>query len=326
MKVFFDFSNLISFVHSAGSIEYEDCVRMLKDNFDIHFSFRKEDVEMLKGDDGDDFRAWIRKLGDVSSEIKWGDDRFKDSFDPYELGKKEKEFLMAVYCLQICQKDADKGALLIAKEGEELKTLSSLFVKGNQYMDDVFNEIGNWTDLLNYTSPCTDVVIADPFIVSDNSLLSSNIIPLCQLLCSKTKKQKVNLVIITIKDDSKTKKEWEKICLKIKDSVGGKFRPNVTIVEVRRERTEGEQKIKEHDRTIFTNYKLFVSGDSYNYFDSKGNKITNGRWLHVHSNAARGNMKSSLRFINDMQEIISETEKLNNDLIKCDKESNFLKF
>lgn len=327
MKVFFDFPNLISFIHSAGQPEYNDCMRMLLDNFELHVSFSQEEIEKMNGDDKDDFVFWISSIDNLASEIKWNDQRFYDSFNPYDLGR---EYLMTVYCIQSGQKEADKGTLLIAKEGEELKTLSSLFIKGNQYMDNIFDKISKWKDLLKYSSPCTDIVIADSFIMSDNSLLSSNIIPICRELCSRAKNQKVNIVIITLKDDSKSKDDWKTIRSKIKDGVGGKFRPNVTIVEARRERKDGEQRIKEHDRTIFTNYKLFVSGDSYNYFDSNGNKITGGRWLHVHSNADRDNMRSSMRFIDDMQEIISETEKVNVDLIKsderCDKKSNFLRF
>ena len=318
MKVFFDISNLLSLIHSSEQDEYNDCMRMLKENFDIHFSFSKEEIDAMKGDDKDDFMAWIRKLGDVSSEITWNDDRFKDTFNPYKLGR---EYLMAVYCTQSSQAEAGKGALLIAEEGKELETISSLLFESNQFIDEIMEKIAKWSDLDPYISPCTDIVIVDQFVLSDNSLLASNIVPLCKELCSKTHKQKVNIVIFTLKDDPKTKAapNWEKVRDKIKDSVGGKFKPNVTFV------TASKGNIQEHDRTIFTNYKLFVSGDTYNYFDSTGKKITDGRWLHVHSNAHRKHMQSSLRFLEDMQGIIY-TIRNNPSLIKEDKISNFLKF
>lgn len=318
MKVVFDFPNLISFIHSAEQDEYNDCMRMLKDNFDIHFSFSKEDVKMMTGDEKDDFLAWIRKLGNVSSEIIWNDNRFNDAFNPFELGR---EYLMAVYCLQSSHQAIENGTLIIANEGEELKMLSSLLFAGNQYMEEIMEKINKWDDISPYISPCTDIVVVDQFILSDNSLLTSNIVPLCRLLCSKSKKQKINIVIFTLKEDPRTKvvPNWGKIREKIKDSIGGKYKPNVTFVTV------SKGNLQEHDRTIFTNYKLFVSGDTYNYFDSTGEKITDGRWLHVHSNARRNNMKSSLKFIDDMQSVILKVRS-NSDLIKEDKICNFLEF
>lgn len=324
MKIFFDFPNLISFIHSAKHPAYNDCMRMLMNYFEIHLSFSQDDITKMKGDDRDDFDLWINSIDNLVNEIKWGDDRFEYSFNPYLLGR---EYLMAVYCLQSGQDKIGKEGLLIAKQGEELKVLSSLYFKDYQFKDELWRKINKWEDLSSYISPCTDVIIADPYIFSDNSLIPSNIVPLCKELCTITRKQKLNIVIITVKDNTKTKEDWNKICNNIKNCISGHYNPNVTIVEVNRVKKEnGNPNLKEHDRTIFTNYKMFISGDTLNFFDSKHNKISNGRWLHVHSNAQIDNMQSSLKFIDDMQGLVSAAKTTNPDLIKHDKKSNFLNF
>ena len=85
--------------------------------------------------------------------------------------------------------------------------------------------------------------------------------------------------------------------------------------------------MEEHDRTLFTNMKYYVSGDSYNYFDSQNKVMTKGRYLHIHSMASRTNYNIGIGFVHDMQNIIEKVEKLNNnDLIKGKKESNYLHF
>lgn len=95
--------------------------------------------------------------------------------------------------------------------------------------------------------------------------------------------------------------------------------PAVTIVLSR--------ELNEHDRTLFTNYKTFVSGDSFNYLDSQGERITNGRYLHVSSHVYTNNYKIFQKFYTDMQQLVDNIKQKNNpDLIKGDKESNYLKF
>jgi hypothetical protein len=105
----------------------------------------------------------------------------------------------------------------------------------------------------------------------------------------------------------------------LRTKVNKKFRPNITFVVASKERIK-------HDRYIITNYKMFSSGDSYNYFNNQGAKITSGSWFHVYSLADNTNMANADRLLKDVQELIDTLKRINDSNIKKDRISNFLDF
>lgn len=320
MDIYFDAPNLLSFIRSAKKDKYGDCIRMLKDHFSLHFSFSKSDVESFCDDDMNDFSLWMRSMDNLKEDIKWGDKTFDVSFDLKQV-EKDQNKLMSVYCLQNSQCYANKGMLLIASLGDEVDTLSTLFIESNQYTKNVFQKIKKWDDLLNYSSPTTDIILVDRFIFSNQELYSSNLYSILKVLCQKVNNQRVNIVIFTSKENGDVI-DWDAIYTGIRNKVNGRYRPNVTFVTVNKE------VLKEHDRSIFTNYKVFASGDSFNYFDSQGNKITKGRYLHVHSCADSSNADDAKVLVSDLQKIVSyiKEEIHNPNLIIKDKVSNFINF
>ena len=82
-----------------------------------------------------------------------------------------------------------------------------------------------------------------------------------------------------------------------------------------------------HDRLIITNYRMFRSGDSFNYYDSKGNLKTKGDALDVDSMAKASSYRYAVQRINNVQAIVDKLKSLNrNDLIIGDKISSWIKF
>ena len=334
MNIYIDKPNLLSVVHSAKKENYNDCMRMLKDNFRIFFTFSKKDIVDLEQNDKQDVMQWLTQMvtGINSSNtdpVKW-----ESAFPPRPLDTTSfnSEQLSSFYCLS---KDRDskmfshikKGNLIIACEGQEIEALSSLFFDSFQFTKDIFDEVSSWSDLEKYISPCTDIVITDLYIFSSPEIYQQNIYSLLRVLGSKAKNSKINVIIFTLKSnyikESKIEFEpdWDTIYSKIRKCAEKHSSFNVTFV------TASKETLEEHDRTIFTNYKVFASGDTYNYFNSNGERITKGRWLHVHSSAIKNNEAKASKFIQDMQSIIDEIENKKNDrLIKKDKISNFLVF
>lgn len=334
MNIYIDKPNLLSVVHSAKKENYNDCMRMLKDNFRIFFTFSKKDIVDLEQNDKQDVMQWLTQMvtGINSSNtdpVKW-----ESTFPPRPLDTSSfnSEQLSSVYCLS---KDSDskmlsqikKGNLIIACEGQEIEALSSLFFGSFQFTKDIFDEVSSWSDLEKYISPCTDIVITDLYIFSSPEIYQQNIYSLLRVLGSKANNSKINVIIFTLKSnyikESKIEFEpdWDTIYSKIRKCAEKHSSFNVTFV------TASKETLEEHDRTIFTNYKVFASGDTYNYFNSNGERITKGRWLHVHSSAIKNNEAKASKFIQDMQSIVDEIEKKKNDrLIKKDKISNFLVF
>lgn len=327
MDIYFDAPNLLSFIRSAKKDRYEDCNRMLKDNFILHFSFSKTDVPNFCEDDKDDFNSWMRSMDSLKEDIRWGDKTFNVSFDPKQF-EKDKGKLMSVYCLTKSQNYVNKETLLIASLGDEVDTLASLFIEGNQYTKNIFPKVKCWDDLSRYISPASDIIVVDPYIFSAPELNKPNIYTILKVLCQKSGNKRVNVVIFTLNSVWIPEKKisivpkWDVFYTDIRNFVKCKCKPNVTFVAV------DKKVLDEHDRSIFTNYKFYSSGDTYNYFDTQGNRVTDGRWLHAHSCAEIDNAIDALAFISDLQEIVKHINvKLRNPhLILKDKVSNFIDF
>lgn len=328
MNVYFDFSNFLSLIHSAKDIRYHDCMRMIRDNFNIKFTFNKDAIDKASVDDRSDIMQWFTNMATGRGNVNW-DSAFPQC--PVKMDDiKKKPNNYSVYCLDETKRNdldnlINKGVVIVGKIGSELSTLSGLLVYSNQYAKNVLEDIVNWESIKKYASPCSDIIIVDKFILSSPELYEYNLYKLVKCLAENSKNEKVNIVIVTLKEvyDKKTKKtivpDWDKIYTDLRARVNKKFRPNITFVTATGDYLE-------HDRTIFTNYKTFSSGDTYNYFDSKGEKISNGRWLHVHSLADSGNMKDALNLLDDIQKLVDKMNSLNKDNIKKDRVCNFLTF
>lgn len=192
----------------------------------------------------------------------------------------------------------DKHQYLVSDFGEEIEVLAQLWFDDRQYTKNIFPKLDSWAKLMDYQSPCSDIIICDQYIIMNENLLDFNLYELLLQLCYSSAQSKMNIVIFTLKesngrrcvDCSILKNKIQQI---LEEKTG--LKPNVAII------TGSSQKLGEHDRTIFTNYKLYNSGDSFNYFDSKGSKITDGRFFHVHSLVSKDNESTACLFLKDMQ-------------------------
>lgn len=334
MRIYIDKPNLLSIIHSAKGDKYSDCIRMLKKNFTIFFTFAKNDILNLNASDKEVVLQWLSQMSSGISQSEEDHVKWNCSLPsrPMDISTFNSDELSSVFCLSKeydpkLETQVNKGNLIIASEGKEIDAMSSLFFEDFQFTQHIFYEISSWENLGKYTSPCTDIIIADPYLFSSPDLYQNNIYALIKVLTKSIKKSKVNIVFFTLKDNydkqtnSNFEPDWDTIYSKIRKCADKHSSFNVTFV------TASKDTLEEHDRTIFTNYKYFASGDTYNYFSSKGEKLTNGRNFHVHSLASKSNDKNAKIFIEDMQKIIDRIKRKNNDkLIKKDKISNFLKF
>ena len=329
MDIYIDKDNLLSFIRSAKSEDFADCERWLKRQANIFFNFSKQDIKNEPNiSDQQDFMQWFKSLSSgTANDIlpKWG-----CNFPKRPLEKdihKDNNFnhkqLSAVYLLndENCELLKRLGNFLVAPIGQEVKTISSLFLDDDYQftINKSTKELTSWCNLQKFVSPCSDIIIADKFIFSDKNLLEFNIYKIIEQLISLVGNSKINILFFTLKSkmDSSCKEIIPEVKYRVKEKIGKE--PNVTIIAA-------QTIIEEHDRTIFTNYKLYNSGDTFNYFGSKNKLITNGRYLHIHSNALTENMKNSFKFIEDMQNIVAKLLKENTDCIHGDKVCNYISF
>ena len=328
MNAYFDFSNFMSLIHSANDNRYADCMRMLKDNFHIYFTFTKDSIEEASPDDKSDIMQWFTNMASGLGDISWNSGFPQNPIKADDLKKRAN--ITSVYCLDETQRSdvstlANKGTILVSQIGSELSLLSNLLVYSNQYTRNVFEEISKWEDIKNYISPTSDIIIYDRYLLSSPELYESNLYTLIKCLTNCVKNEKVNIVIVTLKDnfDNYSKRnfepDWNEIYSSLRTKVNKKFRPNITFVVASKERIK-------HDRYIITNYKMFSSGDTYNYFNSQGEKITSGSWFHVYSLADNANMANANRLLKDVQELIDTLKRINDSNIMKDRICNFLEF
>ena len=321
MNVFFDKANFLSFIASSKKDKtvYEECNKMLKRECCVKFNFNRNDFleeERLV------FDYWIRTategVGD-NDAITWG-----VQFPPRPISNNTFETLNANQCSSVYLLDGDdfnkylkgRGCLMCASLGEELDCLRSLLINDRDYGRLLsIKELKGWKDMEKYFSPCTDIVIYDKYILNSPDLYEYNIFPLLESLCKNARNTDVNIVIITLRRcngiEPPREEVREKIRAKIRKKVGKT--PNLTIVCA--------DKVPDHDRFIFTNYKFIISGDTFNYFKSNNELETKGRSFSIVSFVDKAYWKQGMVFIDDMQKFINERE----TYVIGDKKSRYLK-
>lgn len=343
MNVYIDKDNLLSFLKSRNDSGWDDCLRMLQKQCDVFFNFSKEDIiseeDLLKKET---LRDFVKKDLTQGKWCSWK--RLESNAKPFpERPVQESIYnasnvddLQSVYLIddervKFMQKD---GCLLISSVGEEVKSLATL-IPGDDYQfskNILIKELLSWNETNSYLSPCTDIIIVDRYMFNaDDETLKNNIFSLISVLSSKVKNHKINICFITDKEAQNEHVDWPGIISKTKEVVKRrtKAEPFVTIVKMPKKGLPDN--LREHDRTIFTNYKYIYSGDTFTYFGhrkegDKANIITSGRLFSLISFGYRDNQRIGATFISDIQNLINEVRKISNYFIEGDKKSNFLYF
>lgn len=317
MFIYFDKANLISFIKSFRDKRYILCKDLLQyERNKIVINSSKKDLEQCPV-----ISEWIKTMTeDRESEISFSGTIFParpikgntyNAFNPSNYS--------SAYLIDDSGSDkiSKKGCLLFEGVGKELDTLCQLFYGRYQFTKNIdVRELKNWSFLKEYSMPLTDIIIVDQFCLSSPEITEYNIVQLLKGLSFNVKNTVINIVIFTAKESFHSTDAKEQIKRELKRSIG--CAPNVTIV------LASKSNLKEHDRNVITNYQTLDSGDSFNYFNSKYERITKGRNLHIKSKANSDIEKSANSLIQDMQTLINSLD--NEDLFIGDKKSNYLIF
>jgi hypothetical protein len=326
MDLYFDKENIASFINNREHERYDDCFRVMQKQLNLYFNFDK--IELLNDEA---LLAWFKFLTQgVGKQTKqfFSGNKFPERplksnthtrLNPAQLSS---IYLINDDRIEVC---INAGALLIGKPGEEISTISSLFLNQDDYtFDKKFkiggNELSQWADLKDYSFPISDIIVIDSYIACDTSLIDTNLIELISILSIKSR-CKINIIVYT--NHEQTNISYEELSSKIRkgiELVTG-VSPNFTLIKYRNQR--GVASFSEHDRTIFTNYNRMYSGDTFNYFLSDGTKTTKGRELHYSNYGKKENHELAQELINDIQNNISRMPK---ESIQGDMKSNFLNF
>lgn len=332
MNAYIDLSNFCSYLSSMSNQDFSKCNEVLLGNFNLYFTFGKDELSRTKKEIQKNFQLWLKTAtkNRNGNHNEWG-----AQFPPRPIKKDlhdrfSKEQLSSIYFLDgdHIKEWADLGCLLIAIKGEELKVLNNLRIANafNPTKQFRIRDLVDWSVFGDNCSPCTDILFVDryAFAQSDHEYII-NSYALIEQLCKWAKNTTVNIVFFTLKDYKDEAQQRHDIPAptiirnlktKLKDSIG--VEPNITFVFI----PDKDQ----HDRTIFTNYKLFTSGDSYKYFKDGANVslCTYGEWMYINSLFDSDNMKNAEAFVSDLQKLVDKVKPGLMSIVG-DKKCRFLK-
>ena len=324
MDIYIDKANLISFIKSKSHSLFDDCNNLLKRQLNVYFNFPKTEIK-----ESPLISTWITTLSQgmgEHNEIKFD---CKEPARPLRSNSSNtfcSRKLSSVYLLEDVEaaKFKNSGCVLVGEVGEEITVFNKLFFNQNDYNFEKkwrIDGVGfrTWNDLESYSFPLSDVLIIDPFILknkdTDTDTIDINLIEYLKVIC-KISFTKANIIVVT--NPANSDYEYEEIKHKIIEAltvVLGK-KPKFTLILTR----------KEHDRCILTNYKRIYSGDTFNFWNNRRQKITKGREISYSSLAKRENHNLAIELINDLQETVNFLKTKNPEYIIGDKVSNFLNF
>lgn len=322
MNLYIDKANLESLMSCKDHHLYNDILKLIRNQLSVYFNFSTKDIV--------DSSALNSFFLLSTSGVGLGSMSFqeKSPFPPRPLKSTStndftKEQLTSLILVEDINLDKLKnaGTVAIGGVGEEIEVFRNVFLKLDDYLFDRELRIGSteftsWDDITPYATPLTDILVIDPYIFKnsepEHETIDVNLIKWLCCLCEKTK-TKVKIVIVY--NPSHVSYDLEKVREKIIFTLQNKLdkRPYVTFVST----------FKEHDRTIITNYLRF-KGNTFNYWNVAGKKITNGKEITIQSFGRREYLENGRKAIADVQGILDTVN--SGASIIGDKTSNFLNF
>lgn len=344
MKLYIDLENLKSLANNQDG----EIMKLIRENFDVFYVFDEEEIKKEKRQKIVKIENWQKNLSSGRMGKGVGYRTILPSFSEDDKGMLcPKDELQSVFLIK--NNHSIPNGLLTSKSISEIDALRNLLIENRcvpakfyYTRPDKDREIQKWEIVSRNVSPCTDIIINDRYMFAQSDCeYENNSYRLIRELCKKSKGQRLNIVIITKREYNIKKKEngINKVSIPImtilrnlkritEDETG--FEANITIIT----QDDDPNKKRIHDRAIFTNYKLFISGDSFMYYRDKikgdfisTEFISRGLWFGVCSLFDEEHNKIAKRFLIEVQEIINESRDLNIKAIwgeEKERKSNYL--
>ena len=342
MRLYIDKENLLSFISAAKDpAVYDlvsDCRKMMKKHMSLCYNFSKKAVR-----EDPALQAWFMGYGtqgcgrtepDVFLEEKYPPRPVKCNFCT-QLSRPECNavYLIAEDVTKVC----NMHSVLAGGVGDELSVLGKLMCDDDYQFHKLYNirerEVFSGWDQLDsdgHILPTADILIIDRYLFGGRNdiqeiVLEHNLYKFLEIFGSK-RGSRVNVVFLTSGVRNKplwaARKSRIEKCLKKHNKHAV---VNVTFIFY--PLGIHEDVIREHDRLIVTNYRLFRSGDSFVYYNSNGDLISNGQFLDVDSTADSDKSRQIESILTYVQQTYNAIRDLrNDDLIIGDKVSSFIDF
>lgn len=312
--------------------EFSECNAALLSSCDLCFTFDKNKLFKAEKNVRINFDLWSR----LATKNRNGkENRWNVNFPSRPVNENihstfTKEQLSSIYMIddENLNDWENTGCLLIAHKGKELDVIKKLQIAGkfNSTKQFRIKSMSDWSVIRNNSAPCTDIILVDRYIFAQSDFeYNINSYALLEQLCKWANETTVKIVIFTLSRYLNNHHNKDIPFLKIKRNLKSRLKkiigiePCITFVIL--------PKKEQHDRTIFTNYKMYTSGDSFKYFKDKENVslCTHGEWMYISSLHDKDNHDNAKEFLNDLQTIVDNV-KSRSDSVKGDKKSSYLHF
>lgn len=301
MRVYFDLPNFRSYVKSASNENFKTCNNMLKEHGDIFLAFDKDSLKKEGKQVLQAITQWTTQMnsGVKNNTIVWDKSIGKRPLSDSFYDEIEAEDYHALFFLTDDNAStlSNHGCLLIAEEKKEIPAIMSLFVENVATKEFNARKMTDWQLIETHASPCTDIIIVDPFVFSQPEVThDDNVYSIIRKLCKHAVGKAPNIVLIY--NFGKASTTFKTVIDKTKQITKEETNEesNVTLVDISK---------AEHDRYIITNYKRFKSGDSFTYFDGSKN-ATKGRDFTIVSHYDRDNLENNMDILADLQVLIDQ--------------------
>lgn len=342
MKLYIDKENLLSFISSAGNMTdpdlFSDCRRMINRHMSVCYNFTKAEVRNEPR-----LMSWFSGFathgcGKGSSSVFLAEKCPPRPVKCNYFNNVRRDDKCAVYLIdEDVSKICSSHTVLAGGVGDEISVLRKLMCDDDYKFHKLYNirkkeNFSGWSqlDTDGHVLPTTDILIVDRYIFGDyrgiqESLLENNLYRILEMFGAKGG-DRINVVFLT--SGNTETKLWENRRMRIKECLktSNKYaKVNVTFIFYPAH--YHEDVVREHDRLIITNYRLFRSGDSFSYYDSKGELISKGEFLDVDSPAESEKSDMVESILDSLQKTYNAIKNIrNDDLIIGDKESSYIDF
>ncbi|MDO4971803.1 MAG: hypothetical protein Q4E41_06895 [Bacteroidales bacterium] len=321
-----DFENFCSYLEVVD----KESNQALKDGCEWYFTFGKDKLRKLKKSIKHKYSIWVKDFSKNSkdNEPKWNV-LLPDIENISKKNRKERfEILTSLYFTN-CDSFISMGnnsQILVAPKGKEMEAIRSLQIEEKFVGTKAYNtrKFINWDVIKNNCQTCSDIIFVDLYAFSQEEIeFEKNAYQIILDICTPLNNSYVNIVFFTRRENNYNGIRYttpvssiiRNLKQRILDFNG--CQANITFVLIKNE---------EHDRTIFTNFNFFDSGDTYMYFRQKEeSSVSKGRLFHVNSYLDKDIYLLTKESLNDLQKLVDEKNRLLGGIMG-DKICNFLDF
>lgn len=341
MDIYIDKANLKSFLNCQKNDEFDDCLRMLCRQLHIIYNIGKSEIK-----NDIELAPWILKISEGRGKSEERDAFLADKFPIRPIKSNSynewtrRHFLSAYLIDDLdISKLKNRGCVLLGDVGEELEILTKLFC-GNDYeyhhLYDLRKNFLSWEQLSNdnQTLPCTDIIINDRYLFENQEeIVQYNLGRMLAALANNVK-NRIDVVLFTIYESLYNfgVEKANKIIKHTLEKITG-MKPNITFVcsyRPKKDKVSNDRSFVKipipHDRFVITNYRLLRSGDSFLYFNTKGERITKGGSLDVDSLANHETYVFVETLLEELQTTYNKIQlQYNGRTVFGDKKSKFIR-